>query len=152
MLQAIALKEEVPATNEADIALRPQFKLDPENDDDDDDGGEDEGMEGEHGQTRRRKSVILQFKTAIDLADDACDAAKKKRSAGGAAGASAKKQKAEIQIPPEDIKQWKEWKDDGLLTKQKNDVLKDICKAFGVKVSGKKDELLERIEQELLKY
>ena len=153
VLQAIALKEEVPAVNEADNALRPMFKLDPEDDDGDDGGGHDDGMEGAHGSsTRRRKSVILQFKTAIDLADDACDAAKKKRTGGAAAGASAKKQKAEIQIPPEDIQQWKDWKADGLLSAQKNDVLKEICKAFGVKVSGKKDELLERIEQELLKY
>ena len=124
--------------------------MDPE-DDNDDDGDENEG-DGDHGSTRRRKSVLLQFKTAIDLSDDACDMAKRKRSGGGAAGASAKKQKAEIQIPPEDLQQWKDWQADGMLTKQKNDVLKDICKAFGVKVSGKKDELLERIEQELLKY
>ena len=150
MLQAIALKEEPPEINEADIALRPQFTLDPE-DDNGDDGDENEG-DGDHGSTRRRKSVLLQFKTAIDLSDDACDMAKRKRSGGGAGGASAKKQKAEIQIPPEDLQQWKDWQADGMLTKQKNDVLKDICKALGVKVSGKKGELLERIEQELLKY
>ena len=150
MLQAIALKEEPPEINEADIALRPQFTLDPE-DDNGDDGDENEG-DGDHSTTRRRKSVLLQFKTAIDLSDDACDMAKRKRSGGGAGGASAKKQKAEIQIPPEDLQQWKDWQADGMLTKQKNDVLKDICKALGVKVSGKKGELLERIEQELLKY
>lgn len=154
MLEAIALKEEPPESNEADEALRSHYKLDPE--DDNGDNGDDDENEGEdeHRNTRRRKSVILQFKTAIDLSDDACDMAKRKRSAGGGAagGANAKKQKAEIQIPPEDIQQWKDWQADGTLVKQKNDVLKDICKAFGVKVSGKKDELMERIEQELLKF
>ena len=106
-----------------------------------------------------RTTVAQVRKTAVDLPvlDDAFDAATKQPTAGVAAGgASVKKPKAkanaELQIPSEDMKQWKDWKDDGLLSKQKNDVLKDICKAFGVKVSGKKGELLERIEQQLLKY
>ncbi len=56
-----------------------------------------------------------------------------------------------MEISDEDKQQWSEMIADDTLKGQKVDVLKGICKALGVPVSGKKDELVCRIVEAMSK-